>query len=147
MIRISWGVKIAILYTGFVILIATLVINSMRQNFDLVATDYYQQEIQYQKVIDAGKNQATLSSPVQIHANETAVILNFPKEFTGKLVKGKALFYSEINSAWDKSFDISTDANMAAFMRKELKPAAYKLKINWEADGKAYYQESTINLQ
>ncbi|MBW7914094.1 MAG: FixH family protein [Taibaiella sp.] len=67
--KFGWGSRIALLYGGFVVLIAALVTGSMRQDFDLVADDYYQQEIAYQNVLDAGKNQSALSAPVRVYAN------------------------------------------------------------------------------
>lgn len=145
--KMSWGARIAILYLGFVALIAILVTNSMRQDFDLVSPDYYQKELKYQDVIDASKNQAALSAPVQIQATEAVVSLQFPAEFKDKIVAGTVQFYSPVNAALDKSFDISMAGNSMNIERTLLHSAAYKVKINWQCEGKDYYQESEINLQ
>ena len=53
--RISWGIKITMLYMAFVVLIVTMVVASSHQHFDLVSDKYYADEIVYQKTIDAGK--------------------------------------------------------------------------------------------
>lgn len=145
--KIGWGTKIAFLYGGFVLLIATLVVGSMRQDFDLVSKDYYQEEIEYQKTIDAGKNQAALSTPVHMHANEANVVLKFPAEFDGKTITGNVQFYSPVDASLDKSFKLTVENNSMFVNRGELSKAAYKVKINWEVEGKAYYQESAINLK
>ena len=145
--KIGWGTRIAFLYGGFVLLIATLVIGSMRQNYDLVSKDYYQQELDYQKTIDAGKNQATLSAPVHLHANESNVVLKFPAEFEGKAVTGKVQFYSPVDASLDKSFEITTEGNNMFINRSKLNKTAYKVRINWKAEEKAYYQQSEINLK
>lgn len=144
--KFGWDARIALLYIGFVALIVTLVVKSMHQDYDLVATDYYQQEIEYQKVIDAGKNQAALSAPVQVNTGPALVTLKFPAEFTDKPVAGKVQFYSSVNAAWDKSFDISTEKNEMSISRDELHAVAYKVKMTWRADEKDYYQETEINL-
>src|SRR3954466_6335356 len=104
--KISWGWKIALLYGGFVILISSMVIASNRQHFDLVSKDYYEAELGYQKVIDAGKNQSALSQPVSIHANAAAIVISFPDEFRSKVLSGSIQFYSPVNAAWDRSFKI-----------------------------------------
>lgn len=145
--KIGWGTRIAFLYGGFVVLIAMLVTGSMRQDYDLVSNDYYQQELEYQKKIDAGKNQAALSAPVHLHANNANVILKFPGEFIGKRLSGTVQFYSPADATFDKSFEISADSNSMYVSRHDLYKASYKVKINWQADGKSYYQESAINLQ
>jgi nitrogen fixation protein FixH len=145
--KIGWGTRIAFLYGGFVLIIAALVIGSMRQNYDLVSKDYYQQELEYQKTIDAGKNQAALSAPVHLHANESNVVLKFPSEFEGKTLAGKIHFYSPVDAAMDKSFELVAENNSMFIRRSELHNATYKVKIGWQVDGKEYYQESAINLK
>lgn len=145
-IKINWGTKIALFYGSFVVLIVTLVAGSMRQSFDLVAPDYYGQELKYQNVIDAGKNQAALSTAVAIHANEKSVIINFPAEFAGKAVSGTVHFYSPVSASWDKEFPVSMDNDAMIVSRTELRNTTYTMKINWQSAGKKYYQESELKL-
>jgi hypothetical protein len=145
-LKINWGVRITGLYLGFVAIIVTLVVGSARQSFDLVSEDYYQQELAYQDVLDAGKNQTLLSVPVQVHANETILTIDFPAEFQGQMLTGKVHFYSPVNSAWDKVIPINSSSNTMTVNRSDLKNTRYSIKINWTANGKAYYQESEINL-
>ncbi len=146
-VKVSWGTKIAILYTSFVALIVVLVAGSMRQDFDLVAPDYYGQEIKYQQVIDAGKNQAALSAPVSVHAGAEQVTIDFPPEFAGKTVTGKVQFYSAVKAAWDKVVDIAVENNSMTVARSELQRTGYTMKLTWNCEGKEYYQETNLNLR
>src|SRR5690606_1579223 len=100
--KLSWGTKIAALYIGFATLIVTLVAASMRQDFDLVTPDYYEQEINYQQVIDADKNLATLTEKVGIDIQSTSVNITFPSAFAGQKIDGTVHFYSPVNKKWDK---------------------------------------------
>lgn len=144
--KMNWGWGVTLLYLGFVALIVTLVTGSMRQDFDLVSDDYYQQELEYQDVLDAGKNQSKLSRPAAIHANETLVTIEFPEEFNEQIINGSIHFYSPIEDAWDKKLAINNAQNTFTIARAELQNTTYKIKLNWEADGKKYYQESDITL-
>lgn len=144
--KISWGVKITFLYSAFALLIIALVIGSMRQDFDLVADDYYQQEIAYQNVLDAGKNQAALSQGIDIHANEKEVIFELPQEFQSTQINGSIHFYSPIHQDWDKVVKVENASGSLTVPRSELQNTNYKIKISWEANGTPYYQESDINL-
>jgi len=144
--KLGWGGRIAFLYGGFVVLIAILVMGSMRQDVDLVAEDYYQQELAYQDVLDAGKNQSALSAPVSIHANETTITLEFPQEFKEKLINGSVQFYAPSSLGADKLIPMKNVQDILTIQRSELQNAGYTIKIKWEADGKQYYQESKINL-
>ncbi len=144
--KIGWGWRIGILYGGFVLFMGTLVMASTHQHFDLVSKDYYGEEIAYQKVIDAGKNQAALSRPLAIHASGQAVTLDFPDEFRGKVLSGNVMFYSPVDARWDETFKINAEGNSMNISRSNLHNTRYTMKISWTADGKNYYQESEIML-
>lgn len=144
--KLNWGTKIALMYGGFVVLIMFLVIKSMKQDFQLVSDDYYQKEIKYQDVIDGSKNQAQLSAPIAIHANEQKVTLDFPADFTNQELKGSVQFYSSVNAKWDAKFPLKAIANSMDIDRTQLQKTRYTIKINWEAAGKKYYQEDSLNL-
>lgn len=144
--KMSWGVKIAMLYSGFVVLMVTLVTLSMKQDFHLVSDDYYQEEIEYQQVLDAGKNQAALSKPVSVSANGDHINIAFPDEFKEQLINGTVQFYSPVNSNWDKTVTMTNVETSYSVSKDELISTRYKVKLSWEAAGKKYYQETDINL-
>jgi len=144
--KIGWGTRIAFLYGGFVVLMVTLVTLAMKEDFQLVSSDYYQKELQYQEVIDAGKNQSMLSAPVQFRANEQTVTIALPQEFEGKEVKGSVEFYAPTQAAWDAHFDLQLENNRMEIPRSKLHPTRYEVKINWEAESKRYYQETVLKL-
>lgn len=146
-LRINWGTRILFLYLGFVALIVTLVYSSMQQDFDLVAKDYYDEELKYQEVIDAGKNQAALSAPVGIKQTGKTVQLKFPAEFVTGGVNGTVQFYSTTNASLDRHYKIATAGNSVTYIDiTDLTPSAYTAKLKWEADGKSYYQETLISI-
>jgi nitrogen fixation protein FixH len=144
--KLGWGWRIALLYGGFVGLIMVLVVASSRQHFDLVSKNYYDAELGYQKVIDAGKNQSELSAPINVHANSGEVALDLPAEFSGKQVTGDVEFYSPVNAAWDRTFKLNAQNNIVSISRSTLQQTKYVVKINCIVDGKNYYQESEILL-
>ena len=144
--KLTWGWRIAMLYGGFVVMILFLVFKSMRQNFDLVTPDYYAKELQYQHQIDASRNQAALSAPVRMQATAKEVILQFPEEHSGRVLKGNVHFYSAVNAGWDKEFPFEGQQSTISLSRQQLQPTAYTVRISWEADGKQFYQETALNL-
>lgn len=144
--KIGWGWKIAVLYSGFAAMIVLLVVLSTRQHFDLVSTDYYKDEIAYQKVLDASHNQAGLAGSLDVHANGQSVTIEFPAEFKDKVVHGDVTFYSAVNQEWDRSFPISANHNSMAIPREKLKNTSYTVKVTYSVDGKDYYQESHLYL-
>ena len=131
---------------GFVLLIGTMVVASTHQHFDLVSDTYYSDEIKYQDVINAGKNQSTLSQPIGVHANAQAVSIELPAELQGKQLAGTIHFYSPVHAAWDKEMPLNTVNGDVEVSRAVLQKTHYTVKIELEADGKKYYQESGLDL-
>jgi nitrogen fixation protein FixH len=146
-LKIGWGTRIALLYGGFVLVIATLVIGSFRQDFDLVSSDYYDQELRYQEVIDAGKNQADLSGAVALAEAKDKIVLTFPREFAGRTLAGTVTFYSPVDATWDRTFDISAADNQMTIPVGQLHKTAYNVRIKWSAGDKSYYQETAVSIK
>lgn len=144
--KISWGWKIGLLYLGFVGLIVTLVVASSRQHIDLVSPSYYADEVAYQGVIDAGKNQSGLSSAINVHADAQNVVITIPTELATAGAKGVVRFYSPVDAKFDRKFDLQSSGNSMSIDRSKLKNTRYTIKIDIEANGKKYYQETELNL-
>ena len=145
--KISWGWRIGIVYGGFVVLMLCLVTASSHQKVDLVSKDYYKDEIAYQGVLDASKNQAHLAGSISIHANASDVIIDFPGEFNNTLLKGNVNLYSAVNQDWDKNFAINTSNNQLTIPRTQLMHTIYTIKVSYTAGGKSFYYETQINLR
>lgn len=143
---IGWGWKIGLLYTGFAAMIICLVFASNKQKIDLVSKDYYKDEIAYQQVLDASKNQAGLNGALSVYANASNVVIDFPGDFTSKQLSGNVTLYSAVNQDWDKRIPISTSDNKMMIPRKDLQHTIYTVKVNYKADGKDFYYETQIDL-
>jgi hypothetical protein len=146
--KIGWGWKIGMLYSGFVVLIVGLVVGSLKQQFDLVSQDYYGEELAYQKTIDAGRNQASLSEPFGIHANAESIFVELPAELAGRVEEAKLHFYCPTNSEWDRTFRVLPNGThrTIAISRSSIKNARYTIKLTCKAGGKTYYQETELQL-
>lgn len=144
--KIGWGWKIAILYAGFMAMIITLVTASSHQKIDLVSKDYYKDEIAYQDVLNASKNQALLTANPEIHANGSEVVIEFPADVAKQALKGNVNFYAAVNKEWDKDFAISVTDNKMVIPRNALHNIVYQLRISYSADGKQYYYEAKLDL-
>src|ERR1043165_4473851 len=144
---INWGTKIFLLYTGFVILIGTLVWKSVHTKFDLVTEDYYAQEISFQQRLDAQNATAGLTQKPVISATPEAIMVFFPQEFTGKAIQADLQLYNPANAALDKTFtNLQATDGKLRIERKNLPAAHYTGKLIWKCDGKSYYQEAPLSL-
>ena len=144
----SWGVKITMLYTGFVLLIATMVSLSISQKVDLVSKDYYEQELQFQNKINLMDRTRLLSEQLSWQVQNDELVLDFPDQFKGQQTSGKVFFFRPSDAVLDKNFELQTDTlNTKRMSIKKLKSGLYKIQINWEVENIQYYNEGFIQIK
>ena len=144
----SWGVKISLLYGGFVLLIVTMVSMSMSQKVDLVSKDYYEQELQFQDKINKMDRTKALSEQLTWKVSKDDIVFDFPNQFKGLETSGKVFFFRPSDAVLDKNMTIQSDTlNQKSISITSLKKGLYKMQINWEADHIQYYNEGFIQIQ
>jgi hypothetical protein len=145
---ISWGIKITMLYVGFVILILIMVSMAMNQKIDLVSKDYYEQELNYQEKIDKTNRSHALSQQLSWQVLEHALLLKFPKQFKGRIIKGKIYFFRPSDERMDTTLDfLSADSSMDLNINtSQLKKGLYKMQVDWEVDKEKYYNEAILTF-
>jgi len=140
----NWGYKILIVYAVFVGGILFLVVKSSSQKMDLVTTDYYAKELKYQQKIDEINRVNALSARVTCEIKNNELIILFPKDFSGKKIKGEAILYCPSDEDKDatQNFDI-LDTPLIVYI-PSVKINEYELHLSWQVDGMSYYFERKI---
>jgi hypothetical protein len=142
----NWGYKILIVYAVFVSGILFLVVKSSSQKMDLVTTDYYAKELKYQQKIDEVNRVSALSAPVTCEIKNNELTILFPKDFSGKKIKGEAILYcpSDEDKDGTQNFDIINTPLIVSI--PSIKINEYELHLSWQVDGIGYYFETKINI-
>ena len=140
----SWGWRIALLYVSFVVLIITLVIITFQFDVNLVAKDYYSQELMYQSQIDSNNNLQALDEKVTFNYKKTEAImeLQLPSESLSTDTKGIIQFFRPSDGKFDfqLTFD-HRDGNSLKYNTKEILAGYWRIKVSWNSEGKDYYYE------
>lgn len=145
--RISWGFKITLLYVGFVILIVSMVAMAMRQKVDLVSSDYYEQELNYQDKINKADHANALKETLSWEVKTGKLILKFPAQFKGKKINGSIYFFRPSDASMDNTVSIPTDTSCIQNIATDhLKKGVYKMQINWNVNKEEYYNEGIIHI-
>jgi hypothetical protein len=145
--KISWGIKITVLYLGFVALTISLVTMSIREKVDLVSKDYYEQELQFQDKIDRTTRSGELKEPLTWEVKKNELMLKFPAQFIGQKITGSIYFFRPSDASLDKTISIPADASsIKNISTHELKAGLYKMQINWEVNDVEYYNEGIIQV-
>jgi len=140
----NFGGKIVILYLSFVALILTLVFNCYSMDVDLVSSDYYAQEINFQQKINATNNEKDLKSSITHVINGKSVILSIDSALLSNDFNGTITFFRPSDSKKDVSLKMNFTNNEQVIDAKDLIHGAYKLQLSWTSNQKSYFKEDVI---
>lgn len=145
--KLNWGWGIGLFYTCFVVFMLMMVYKASQQTIEFVTDDYYKKELDYQNHIDKVSRTAALGTQPQWQVNANTVLLNFPVKEAGKDIKADVLFYRPSDSSKDVQLSITADSTGHAVVASDkLQPGVYRMQIDWQAGGAAYYSEGIVNL-
>lgn len=139
----NWGYKIVVAFICFAAFIGYMVVRAFQENFDLVAEDYYAQEISYQDKLNKLSNAAEDDKTVMVRQVGGEIELTFPEN-----AKGKIHFYHPSRKLFDKTYDINLSNEYVQLVKKsDLVPGSYRVNITWNSDKEEYYQQTKIYIQ
>ena len=145
--KIHCGHGVAIALGSFIafILFMIFIFPNGKQNSELVSQNYYEDELAYQKVIDAKKNADQLSEKPQYQQNKEGIRITFPSNASidQKLVSFE--LYRTDDANLDVKKEISVDAQNALLIpAKVLTKGSYTLKLKWKSNKKPYQLDYDI---
>lgn len=139
-----WGKWIVVAFVLFAAFIGVLVVISMRQDVNLVASDYYQQELKYQDQIERINNTNTLAIKPKVNVNAENLTIDFPDRV---VEQGKIHIFRPSDARLDQHFSWqSTGTEIQKFNLKPLNKGMYKIKLEWTMEGKEYFMEEIISI-
>jgi nitrogen fixation protein FixH len=141
--KFNWGTGIALFYTIFAAVLIFAVIKSTSYDNSLVSDQYYADDLKYQEHYVKLVNSKALTEDLKIVRGKTDVTLTFPEEVGA--VQGEIVFFCPSDSKQDFTLPVRPDAERRQSVPIEgLKPGLWKVKVDWQANGKTYYKEETV---
>jgi len=145
----SWGNKIVIAFICFIGVISVMAYISVNQDVNLVAEDYYEEELAYEDQIQRIKNTNGLVNPIEFELNRQTLKAKFiyPQEIKKIFKKGSIQFFRDSDSALDREFEMSMgDDDFQEIAINGFRTGLWTIKIRWESDQKEYYKELSLVL-
>lgn len=140
----DWGKGILLSIIGFVMLIMTMVVISVRMDgIELVTENYYEAEINYQERIDQESSALRLDRTVISYSTTGKNLeLDLPTGTTGKLQ-----LFRPSDSKLDREILVDvTGLGSTSVALDDLKPGYWKIQLSWTEKGKNYYEEKKITI-
>jgi len=144
--QINWGNKLIIVYSTFVLGMGFMVYKCTQQKTEMVTADYYEKELKYQEVIDGIQNANNLGMAMKLEQQDATVMLTMPAEALG--ATGSVDFYRPSDASKDFTVSLGTNAGgMQLFDRAKFVTGLYKVKVNWEKEGRKFYAEQSLVIK
>lgn len=147
--KISWGIIVTVLYSGFVLLVLIMVMFSFNQRVDLVTDNYYEKELRYQEQIDKVNRTSQLSEKLDFQLDNKTVLIKFPNKPDPDNPDNIVHFYRPSNSNYDKIVKIVTDSlnvQKIELNKEKFFKGFWRIRINWVSKGISYYAEKEFFL-
>ncbi len=143
----TWGHGIVLALGSFMIFILSMIFLFSRgqKNSELITDNYYEEELQYQQVIDAKNNADDLETKPVYSQNANGVSVKFPPEINN----GNTKFQIDLHRAEDRNLDVIRELPLnnenALFLPGEiLAKGNYVLRVMWTKDQKKYQMDYDI---
>lgn len=139
--KLHWGHGLAIALGCFMIFILFLifVFPMGKQNSEMISNNYYEEELEYQKVIDAKKNAAKLENQPTYQVTSEGIQITFPKDAKPDGNKANFTLFRTDDSNLDVKKEVTISQNYFIIPKKVIIKGSYTLKLKW-TENKIPYQ-------
>jgi hypothetical protein len=144
----NWGWKMAIVYTAFVVAIMTFVFKARSEKIDLVAADYYAQELNFKDRMEASSNANEFFSSISVMNGDGVITIQLPQEQAKRIYDAHVHFYCPSDADKDVEMDLQVNENAQAIVpTTSVKEGNYLAKLSWTADDKSHYIEKKLSVK
>lgn len=142
----NWGKGITLSFIAFATVIITMVVICMKQDVNLVATNYYEQEIAYQDQIQRISNFEALVRKPKISRDGNQIVVSFPEDLAQSVLEGEILFFRPSDRHKDVSAVLQlNDERKMYFPVKQFSKGLWKTKMTWRSSGdQEFFTEQRI---
>lgn len=143
----NWGWNIVVVLGLFMAMIIVMVVKSVNTKVDLVAQDYYADEIAYQEQIDKEANAKALEGHFTWRRSEGGVVLQFPEGLNAEEFQGTIKLYRPSDKKLDHQFTVSGLPDHEFLIpAANLIPGKWEVQVDGTVNGEAYYFEQRLKL-
>lgn len=114
------------------------------ENSDLVSDNYYEEELEYQKIIDAKENAAALRQVPMYKATPNGIEITFPEDVNPKENKVNFVLFRTEDSNLDVKKEITLSNHQFIIPKQVIYKGSYTLKLKWTENKKPYQVDYDI---
>lgn len=140
-----WPYAIILVFVCFAVFIGQFVYRSIQNPTNLVDKNYYQNELDYQDVIDAKSKGLGIKNRMNVRLENKVLIIDFVEDW--KDVSGQVYLYNPIGNEKDIKQAFSIKENQLKMKLRGLINGVWVLKLGFNHEGEDYYLEEKLNVK
>ena len=148
--RSGWPYAIAGYFAFAITGIAIFITWAVKQNMDLVGSDYYEQEILFQQHLDAVARTRALgaSAALQFDAGSRSLRIQVPAAHVVSWFTGMLYLYRPSDAALDRRSQLTPGVTGEQLLNlSDLAPGLWKARVQWSTKGERYVLEQQLFVE
>ncbi len=145
-----WPYSIVGFFSLMIVAAVVWVVFCISHGTDLVAADYYEQEIEYQQQLDRMARVRELSGPAQVSYEPAGdfILVQVPPAHAASQVSGVIHLYRPSQASLDQILPLEvTQAGEQRLKTETLAAGVWNVRLQWTAAGKEYFLEEKVFIQ
>lgn len=145
-----WPVSIIAFFAIAVLGFASFIWFCSRHPVDLVAADYYDQELRYQRQIDHLQNAEQFAASTTVAYDRAAqmIIISFPTSALSATSRGIVQLYRPSAAKRDQAYKLAPGSDgVQRINAAGLSAGLWRVRISWTADKKEFFLERKVVVE
>ena len=129
--KLNWGQGIFLFFVVFISLGISFIIFSLRQNNDLVASDYYEKGADYTHQMEINSRSAFYIDSINLVNQNDLLIARFSKSIDMMTDTMNIYFFRPSDKRFDLEFRMPLQSGSIPIVKSGIQKGRYKVKFQW----------------
>lgn len=145
-----WPAGIVAAFIVFICGTIALIVLATSNRMELVAGDYYEQELRYQQRLD-GMNRAQrlpAGAKVSFDAARQAITLALPADHARQQAKGEVTLFRPSAAGMDRRLDLNLNPDGSMSVDTSALPSGlWRIRVLWHVGGEEFFLEQKVEVK
>lgn len=137
-----WPYAIILYFVVFITAMTAWIVFAVRNDHQLVRSDYYEQELKYQADLDGQSRAAKANIAISYDSTKQTVTLALPREVT----ECNLYFYRPADAGLDRNVPLTLKDGVQNVNVAQFESGHWKVRLTWKCGGLEYRHNATLNL-
>jgi|WetSurMetagenome_2_1015567.scaffolds.fasta_scaffold295999_2 nitrogen fixation protein FixH len=142
-----WPIGIVAFFVLFISTTAGLIVFVSSQREDLVAPDYYEQEVRYQRQMERRDRTKALAGDIRVDHDDALrqLVITLPAEHAQRHPEGRIDLYRPSSAGLDRHVKLEVGPQGTQTLDAQaLRPGLWKVRIQWTVGGQEFYADQSV---